>query len=153
MEDNVDINAYSRSKYPNPYTPFLDENELKWAFRLVKHRISKKAIDELMTVHTVKSNLPKGHFKSTHTLGKKIWVVEPDGIGKHWISSTINYDAENSETPYFWRDPMKVVEDLLQNPSCWHNLVYTLYKLTGKFGERIYSELYPGDWWWKLQVR
>ena len=29
VEDNVDINAYSRSKYPNPHTPFLDEHEFK----------------------------------------------------------------------------------------------------------------------------
>ena len=106
-----------------------------------------------MTVHTVKSNLPKGHFKSAHTMDKTLWAVERDGIGKHWISSTINYDAENSETAYFWEDPMKVVEDLLQNPSYRENLVYTLCKLTAKFGERIYGELHTGDWWWKLQVR
>ena len=47
VEDNVDINGYSRSKYPNPYTPLLDKYKLKWAFRLVKHVISKKAIDDL----------------------------------------------------------------------------------------------------------
>ena len=32
----------------------------------------KKNIDDLMMVHTVKSNLLKGYFKSTHTLGKKL---------------------------------------------------------------------------------
>ena len=128
----------------------MDKHELEWAFRLVEHGISKKAIDDLMMVYTVKSNLPKGHFKSGYALGKKLWDIEPDGIGKHWISSTINYDAENPETPYFWRDPIKVVENLLQNPSYQDDLVYAPCKLTGKFGERIYGELHTGDWWWKL---
>ena len=117
MEDNVDINTYSRSKYPNLDTIFLDEYKLGWAFRLIKHEISNKAIDNLMIVHTIKSNLPTGPFKSAHTLCKKLWAVELDGIGKHWISSTINYVAGNLETPYFWRDLMKILEDLLQNPS------------------------------------
>ena len=125
----------------------MDEHELEWAFRLVEYGISKKAIDDLMMVHTVKSNLPKRRFKSPFTLGKKLCDIEPDGIGKHSISSTINYDAENPETPYFWRDLMKVVEDLLQNPSYRDDLVYAPYKLTGKFGERIYGELHTEDWW------
>ena len=72
VEDNVDINAYNRSRYPNPYTPFLCEHELEWAFRQVKCEISKKAMDDLMMVHTIKSNLPKGHLKSLYTLGKKL---------------------------------------------------------------------------------
>ena len=53
------------------------------------------AIDDLMTVHTVKSNLPKGQFKSTYTLGNKIGDIEPDGICKDWVMSTINSNAEN----------------------------------------------------------
>ena len=97
----MDINVYTQSKDPNPYTPFLDEYELKEVFRLVKYRISKKAIDNLMTVHTVKSNLPKAQFKSTHILRKKLHGNEPPGIGKHSILSTINYNADNSETHYF----------------------------------------------------
>ena len=137
IEDNVDINASSQCKYSNPFTPFLDEHELERAFWLVNYRIIKKAIDDLMTVHTVKSNLPKGHLKSAHTFGKKLWAVEPDGIGKHWISSKIHYNAANSETCYFWRDLMKIVKDLLQNPSYRDNPVYTSCMLTGKFGGRI----------------
>lgn len=154
VDDNVVmVEGCRRSRYPNPYTPFLDEHEFEFAFRLVKHGISRMAIDDIMTLHTIKSNLPKGHFKSAYTLYNKIRDIEPDGIGQHWVLSKIDYDAENLETPYFWRDPMKVVEDLLQNPSYLDDLIYTPCKLTGKFGERIYGELHTGDWWWKLQVR
>lgn len=154
MDDDTDMEAgHTQTGYPNPYTPFLDEHEFEFAFRLVKNGISKKAIDDIMRLHTIKSNLPNGHFRSAHTLGKKIDRVEPDGIGKHWIMSTIDYDVQNSETRYFWRDPMRVVKDFLQNPSYRNELIYTPCKQTGKFGERIYGELHTGDWWWKLQVK
>ena len=153
VDDNVDIEGgYRRSRYPNPYAPFLDEDEFEFAFRLVKHGISKMAIDDIMSLRTVKSNLPKGHFKSAYTLGNKIRGIEPGGIGEQWVLSKIDYDGGNPGTPYYWRDPIQIVEDLLQNPSYRDDLIYTPCKLTGKFGERIYSELHTGDWWWKLQV-
>ena len=78
IDDNLDMDMFRRSRYPNSYTPFLDEHELEWAFLLVKHGISNKAIDFLMTVHTIKSNLPEGHFKSPCTLGQNIRNIVPD---------------------------------------------------------------------------
>ena len=146
MDNDVDKESIRRQpSYQNPYIPFLDELEFEFAFRLVKHGISKKAIDNIMSLHTIGSNLPNKHFKSIHTLGKKINKIDPDGIGKHWIMSTINYNARSSETPYYWRDPLKVVKDLLQNPSYQNDLIYTSCKLSGKFGERIYGELHTVD--------
>ena len=129
-----------------------DKDEFEFAFQLVKHGISKMAIDDIMALRTIKSNLPKQHFKSAYTLGNKIRGIEPGGIGEQWVLSKINYDAENPGTPYYWRDPMRIVEDLVQNPAYRDDLIYTPCKLTGQFGERIYSELHTGDWWWKLQV-
>ena len=120
---------------------------------MIKHRISKKAVDDIMSLRTIRSRLPNGHFKSARTLAKKVENIDPDGLGKQWVMSTIDYDAGGSETPYYWRDPVKVVRDLLQNPSYQNDLIYTPNKLTGKFGERIYSELDTRDWWLKLQVR
>ena len=32
VDDNVDMDIYRQRRYPNPYTPFLDEHELEWAF-------------------------------------------------------------------------------------------------------------------------
>lgn len=80
-----------RPSYQNPYTPFLNEDEFEFAFRLVKHGISKKAIDDIMSLHTIWSNLPHGHFKSAHTLAKKIDNIEPDGIGNIYIFQYLNH--------------------------------------------------------------
>ena len=52
--------------------------------------------------------------------------------------SSIDYDPGSPKTPYYWRDPVIVVKDLLSNLSYQNDLIYTSCKLTGKFGERIY---------------
>ena len=154
MHSNVDIDSgRRRPSCWNPYTLFSDVDEFEFAFRLIKHGISKKAVDNIMSLHTIRSSLPNGHFKSAHTLTKKVETIEPDGLGKQWVMSTIDYDAGGSETPYYWRDPLNVVRDLLQNAAYQNDLIYTTYQLTGKFGERIYGELDTGNLWWKLQVR
>ena len=80
VHDNVDIVGYRQFRYPNRYAPFLDEDEFEFAFPLAKHGISKMAIDDIMSLPTVKSNLPKGHFQSAYTLGNKIQGIEPAGI-------------------------------------------------------------------------
>ena len=141
-----------RSEYLNPYTPSLDEDGFDFALRLVKHGISKMAIDDIMALRTVRSILPPEHFKSAYTLRNKIWRIDPVGRGDQWVLSKVNYDTENSETPYYWRDPVKVVEDLLQNPTYRVDFIYTPSRLFRKSGERIYGELHTRDWWWKLQV-
>ena len=116
LGDN-DVDVVARPSYQNPYALFLDEHEFEFAFRLVKNGISKQAIDDIMLLHTIKSNLPNGHFKSAHTLCKNIDSIDPDGIAKHWIMYTIDYDPRSPKTPYYWRDTVKVVKDLLSNPS------------------------------------
>ena len=94
--DNVDIvDMRRRSEYLNAYTPFLDEDELDFALRLVKHEISKMAIDDSIALHTARLNLPSEHFKSAYTLRNKMRRIDPGGIGDEWVLSKINYNTEN----------------------------------------------------------
>ena len=149
---NVDIVAYRQFRYPNRYAAFLDDDEFEFAFRLVKHESNKMPIDDIMSLPTVKSNLPKGHFKCAYTLVNKIKGIESGGIGEQWVLSRIDYDAESPGTPYYWRDLLQIVEDLLQNPLYRDGLTYTPCKLSVKFAKRIYSELHNRHLSWKLQV-
>ena len=154
MHSNVDIEVgRKRPSYRNQYTLFLEVDEFEFAFQLIKHGIRKKAVDHIMSLNTIRSSLLNRHFNLAHTLANKGDNVEPDALGKHSVISTIDYDAGCSETPCYWRDPINVVRDLLQNPTYQNGLIYTPSQLTDTFGERIYGELDTGDWWWNLQVR
>ena len=82
LGDN-DMDIMARPSYQNPYASFLDEHEFQFAFQLVKHSIRQKAIDNTMSLHIIKSNLPNEHFKSAHTLGKKLDSISPDRTAKH----------------------------------------------------------------------
>ena len=97
--------------------PLYYMHEFEFVFRLVKNVISKKVVDDIMSLYTIKSNLSNRHFRSANTISKKIDRVDLDDIGKYWIRPTINYNARGSVTPYYWRNPLRVVKDLLQNPS------------------------------------
>ena len=80
--DNIDtVDMRRRSEYLNPYTPSLDEDEFDFALQLVNHGISKMAIDNIMALRTVRSNLPPEHFKSAYTLRNKVRLIDPGGIG------------------------------------------------------------------------
>ena len=103
VDNDVDIVA--RPSCQNPYPPFLDGHEFEFAFRLVKNGISKKVLDDIMPLHIMKSNWPTGHFKVAHILGQKIDSIDPGGLTKHWIMSTIHYNSGSPKTVYYWRDP------------------------------------------------
>ena len=100
--DNDDRNRqYRISRYPNLYVLFLDKDEFEFAFRLMKYGISKLAIDNIMSLRTIKSNLSKGNFKSPYTLGNNIRSIELCGIGEQWVLSKIDYNAGNLGTFYY----------------------------------------------------
>ena len=61
VDHNIDIVGNQGFKYPNRYAPFLDKDQFEFAFCLVKYGINIMAIDDIMSLPTVKSNLPKGH--------------------------------------------------------------------------------------------
>ena len=60
--------------------------------------------------------------------------------------------VENLEL--WFRDPVKCVKELLSNPAFKDYISYTPeHVYSDKEGtERIYDEMWTGDWWWETQV-
>jgi|ERR1700761_1746892 len=62
-----------------------------------------------------------------------------------------NGDPQIEEMELWMRDPLECIKDLIGNP---------LFKKVMKYkperhwrrGKRVYSEMWTGDWWWKMQV-
>ena len=65
-------------------------------------------------------------------------------------------NQQRSEIIYLWkRNPVECIKELIGNPAFQNNLCYTPEKvyeeIEGK--NRVFNEMWTGDWWWNLQVR
>ena len=54
----------------------------------------------------------------------------------------------------WFRDPVECVNELLSNPAFKDHISYAPeHVYSNKEGtERIYDEMWTGDWWWETQV-
>ena len=53
----------------------------------------------------------------------------------------------------FWsRDALPVVKELVGDEALAKDMKWSPAKLYNSKGERLYSELYSGNWWWETQV-
>jgi hypothetical protein len=76
--------------------------------------------------------------------------------GAKW--SALNVDPE-SGTPHdnvvlYYRDPLEAIETLLALPSLKESMEFLPRRVweTSAREERLYTELFTGDWAWEMQV-
>ena len=51
-----------------------------------------------------------------------------------------------------YKDTLAVMRDLLMDTRLSEYMTYKPRRVRNLKGERVYSELWTGDWWWKMQV-
>lgn len=58
------------------------------------------------------------------------------------------------EVELWKRDPVECVRELLGNPTFREHITYTPERVfaDGMASQRIYDEMWTGDWWWDMQV-
>ncbi len=64
--------------------------------------------------------------------------------------------TKTTEEVELWRqDPVECIRDLIADPAFKDSLAYAPEKAYGdaEGKERIYNEMWMGDWWWDVQVR
>jgi hypothetical protein len=78
--------------------------------------------------------------------------------GPRWVGREIKPNhgtlVEGSIATLFYRNPIKLVQELLQRPSLAESLDYTPTRVYAneEKTKRVYSEMSSGDWWWRTQV-
>jgi len=83
--------------------------------------------------------------------------------GPAWTCETIDVEGDivgedgamKRETVELWRrDPVECVEELIGNPALRDMMAYAPERAyaDAKGDNRIYDELWTGDWWWETQV-
>ncbi|KAG8788309.1 hypothetical protein FRC12_014695 [Ceratobasidium sp. 428] len=143
-----------------PWDPFasLDEWELaKW---FVLHGISKSAIDEFLKLRIICRNV-KISFSSRKTLYNRVDKLEG---GPEWKSEIITLTGnrftrfghrKKEKLEMHFRDPVEIMNDLLARPDFRDLLVFENREtyLDATLEERVYNEMWTGNWWAMLQER
>ncbi|KAI5999520.1 Zn-finger domain-containing protein [Pisolithus albus] len=120
----------------NMWAPFRDEEEWELARFLMKN-LGQNKTDEFLKLGIIG---PAWTCEIIDVVGD---VVGEDSTAKH-------------EQLELWRrDPVECVEELIGNPAFRDLMAYEPERAyADKKGEnRIYDEMWTGDWWWDMQTR
>ncbi|KAH9947424.1 hypothetical protein B0H21DRAFT_853788 [Amylocystis lapponica] len=140
--------------------PFESKKESELAHWLMTAGVSQTAIDDYLKLPITRERADLT-FNNKCTFFKKIdalpqgpeWTCEPwditgdllDELGKPMV-----------ETAELWkRNPVNCIRELIGNPAFKDVMKYTPEKLyttaDRRPGERIFDEMWTGDWWWDVQ--
>lgn len=135
-----------RNRAVNPWSPFENRREFRLAEWFIKHKISKTGIDDYFKQGL--GNPGPREFRSSYTLRKKLdqLLSLPS-----WRGGDATFNT-GGKTTFYYRDPMKCVEYLLSQQLYKNDLHYAPVKEYNAGGERLYGEMWTGDWWWQTQV-
>lgn len=128
-----------------------------------KAELSQTNIDHLLNIWSAtlaphNDEPPIASFRDLHA------QIDSIDLGvTSWRSSTIKYQGrrpENSAAPQWmddeyklwYRDPRKVIHNILSNPDFGTSLDYIPYR-DFRNGKRSYCDFMSGDWSWKQCVR
>ena len=71
-------------------------------------------------------------------------------LNLEWSSGEV--DDGLRTTSFYYRNPIDCVRYLLRQIIYDGEMVYAPVKEFNSDGERTYSEMHTGDWWWETQV-
>ncbi|KAH7906526.1 hypothetical protein BJ138DRAFT_1137941 [Hygrophoropsis aurantiaca] len=140
----------------NKWAPFRDEDEWELARFLMKN-LGQTKIDEFL-----KLPIAKKHGLSFTTARAFLQRIDALRTGPEWTCEIIDIAGDRTgddgkivhESVELWkRDPVECVKELIGNPLFREVISYVPERAyTDEGGQnRIYDEMWTGDWWWKTQ--
>lgn len=156
VEGNFDLPDAGNAQQ-NDWAPFGNEKEFRFAEWVVKHRISKTAVDELLKSPAFAGNHT---FTSAYSLFKKIDNMSYELGMQTWKTGKVSFNRSDggnrfSDAPFtsfYYRNPVTCIEFLLRQSAFKEHMTYAPVREYNDENERVYSELHTGDWWWRMQV-
>jgi hypothetical protein len=138
------------------YWPFKNRDQWKLAMWALFPTPLPKPRAELAIVakHAVWAK-PESCFESWGAFQRQVQQVEAKG--GEWKRYIINR-SDQDPTWYpvqirFWaRDSLEILKELVGDVKVAENMKWAPEKVYNSEGKRLYSELWTGDWWWKMQV-
>ena len=115
---------------------------------LVENSFSKVKTDRMIQRGLIVENAQARNTEQLRSL--LIDMQATDGLSSEWQEATM--DIEGTSTPYWYRDPIAAISYILGHPPFKDYLCYAPIRDRDASGERLYSEMWTGDWWWRTQV-
>ena len=132
----------------NPWTPFTLGYDFNLASWLVSSGMPHSKIKEFFNngLHGER----RSSFTSAYTLHKRLQTMDSDMGQSSWTQGQARYWSGPVE--FWYRDPITIIRFLLQQRTFIGDLVYAPIREYNTAGERIFTEMHTGDWWWETQV-
>ena len=141
----------------NQYWPFDHVHQWKLAQRLVLPNIHPKADIVNFAVNNEENSFlhPGRGFKNLADFYSRLdaltdydgkWsrgIAGPRRITESWMPQAVDFE---------YKDTFAVMKDLLTDIRLKEHMTYKPKKIKNLRGERVYSELWSGDWWWRVHV-
>ncbi|KAJ3718877.1 hypothetical protein C8R42DRAFT_697291 [Lentinula raphanica] len=135
------------------YSPFSSCLEWEVSHWAVKEKVSQSSFNRLLQIPQIKEKLGLS-FDNARSMLNKVDQIPERCSG--WLVKQLSFkDRPQEEFTVRYRDPIKVIKALWGDPSFSKDLVYRPAKLFRKLGfkeeDRIYSEMWTGSFWNKVQ--
>ena len=125
-----------------------------WA---VKYRLSRQAIHDLIDLPSFQG---LSSVTSAYKLFKTVDKMEYELDISSWKRGLVEFTLPGSESSrsedrmaaFWYRNPVTCIEFLMKQPAFREHMAYAPRKEYNEVGERMYSEIKSGDWWWRKQV-
>ncbi|KAG6818528.1 hypothetical protein H0H93_004273 [Arthromyces matolae] len=139
------------------WEPFANKEEWELAAWLMKH-VGQKSTDEYLKLPIVR-NAGNLSFHNNYTFLQKVDALP---TGPDWECEIVHVDGDRvgedgkmmSEDLELWmRNPVECIHELMGNPAFRELMAYVPERAYTDEActERIYDEMWTGDWWWNTQ--
>jgi hypothetical protein len=130
----------------DPWHPFKSRHDFQQACRFVDAGVSRNAIDRHFNEGGC-LNEAEYSYNTGYLMYQRITEMEENL--PQWTQSTATIDGITRT--FFHRDPVHCSRYLLSQRAFRDNMVYGPVRVTDSAGDRVYSEMNTGDWWWETQ--
>ena len=131
----------------DPFQPFAKARAFSMANEMVQNNWADKQIDRWFNGGNQPNSSELG-FQSAHVLQKHLDAM--DGHLPSYKEGKVVVGGRSIK--FFFRDPVACAAYLLEQRSYKKHLSYAPRReYTEAEGERVYSEMCTGDWWWETQ--
>ncbi len=145
-----------RSRSYNPFPPFNNQLDYILAHYFAESEITKRNVDKFLFNPLMKLITKKLSYcnvdKWLEKLSAKSWGILDDKWTEHnlELKSGVDKIVVQSLTIQS-RNVIDCLRFFMGHPGFWENQTYQPFHIYNQNDDRVYNEMYAGNWWWEKQ--